>query len=43
MNAIMCDFVSYLQNDKKVSANTLQSYTRDIKQFGTYTLTMLLI
>lgn len=36
MNAIMCDFVSYLQNDKKVSANTLQSYTRDIKQFGTY-------
>lgn len=36
MNAILCDFVSYLQNEKKVSANTLQSYTRDIKQFGTY-------
>ena len=36
MNAIMCDFVTYLQNEKKVSANTLQSYTRDIKQFGTY-------
>ena len=36
MNTIMCNFVSYLQNEKKVSANTLQSYARDIKQFGTY-------
>ena len=36
MNAIMCEFVSYLQNEKKVSANTLQSYTRDIRQFGSY-------
>ena len=36
MNMLVCDFVSYLQNDKKVSANTLQSYTRDIKQFGAY-------
>lgn len=36
MNAIMCEFVSYLQNEKKVSANTLQSYTRDIRQFGLY-------
>ncbi len=36
MNTIVCDFVSYLQNEKKVSSNTLQSYTRDIKQFGAY-------
>ncbi len=32
----MCDFVSYLENDRKVSANTLQSYSRDIKQYFTY-------
>lgn len=36
MNALMCDFVSYLENDRKVSANTLQSYSRDIKQYFTY-------
>ncbi len=36
MNTLMCEFVEYLQNEKKVSANTLQSYTRDIKQFGEY-------
>ena len=36
MNTLMYDFVDYLQNEKKVSANTLQSYTRDIRQFGEY-------
>ncbi|MBQ7900632.1 MAG: site-specific tyrosine recombinase XerD [Clostridia bacterium] len=36
MNALVCDFVSYLEKEKKVSANTLQSYTRDIKQFSRY-------
>jgi len=36
MNALMCEFVDYLQNDKKVARNTLQSYTRDIKQFSDY-------
>lgn len=36
MNALMCDFVDYLENDKKVAKNTLQSYTRDIKQFSDY-------
>lgn len=36
MNALMCEFVDYLQNDKKVASNTLQSYTRDIKQFSDY-------
>ncbi len=36
MNILVCEFVNYLQNEKKVSANTLQSYTRDIKQFGKY-------
>ena len=36
MNALMCEFVDYLQNDKKVARNTLQSYTRDIKQFSQY-------
>lgn len=36
MNTLMCEFVSYLENDKKVAKNTLQSYTRDIKQFSDY-------
>ena len=27
------DFTNYLVTDKKVSANTLQSYIRDIKQY----------
>ena len=36
MNALMCEFVDYLEKDKKVARNTLQSYTRDIKQFSDY-------
>lgn len=36
MNALVCQFVDYLQNDKKVARNTLQSYTRDIKQFSDF-------
>ncbi len=36
MNALMCEFVDYLENDKKVAKNTLQSYTRDIKQFSDF-------
>ncbi len=36
MNALMCEFVDYLEKDKKVAKNTLQSYTRDIKQFSDY-------
>ena len=36
MNALMCDFVEYLEKDKKVAKNTLQSYTRDIRQFSDY-------
>lgn len=38
MNAYVREFVSYLEKEKKVSANTLSSYTRDIKQFGEYVL-----
>ena len=29
-------FFGFLENEKKVSANTLQSYKRDLKQFGKY-------
>lgn len=36
MNTLMCDFVDYLQNSKRVSPNTLQAYSRDIKQFYNY-------
>lgn len=36
MNTLMCNFVDYLQNNKHVSANTLQAYSRDIKQFYNY-------
>ena len=30
-------FLDFLQNDKKLSDNTLQSYKRDIVQFMEYT------
>ena len=36
MNTLMCEFVDYLENDKKVAPNTLQSYSRDIRQFSDY-------
>lgn len=36
MNTLMCEFVDYLEKDRKVAKNTLQSYTRDIKQFSDY-------
>ena len=36
MDRFMIDFVGYLEKDKGVSKNTLQSYIRDIKQFGDY-------
>lgn len=36
MNALMSEFVDYLENDKKVAPNTLQSYARDIRQFSDY-------
>ena len=29
-------FFGFLENDKKVSLNTLQSYRRDLKQFEKY-------
>ena len=29
-------FLEFLQNDKKLSDNTLQSYKRDLKQFSEY-------
>ena len=29
-------FLEFLQNDKKLSDNTLQSYKRDIKQYEAY-------
>ena len=29
-------FFDFLENDKKLSDNTLQSYKRDLKQFKTY-------
>ena len=36
MNVLMQDFVNYLEHDRGVSANTLQSYSRDIRQFSDY-------
>lgn len=36
MDEMIFDFVNYLKRDKKSSANTLQSYTRDIRQFCDY-------
>ncbi len=36
MVSVLDNFVGYLANDKKVSANTLQSYKRDISQYLEY-------
>jgi len=36
MDKQITDFLNYLQNDKKVSDNTLQSYRRDIVQYQKY-------
>ena len=30
------NFFDFLENDKKLSENTLQSYKRDLKQFKNY-------
>lgn len=35
-NKILTQFAEYLQSSKNVSANTLQSYCRDIRQFSNY-------
>ena len=32
-------FFKFLENDKKVSNNTLQSYKRDLEQYKSYLLT----
>jgi len=36
MIAIIDNFVSYLENDKELSPNTLESYNRDLRQFHEY-------
>ncbi len=36
MDRLMSDFINYLEHDKCVSENTLQSYSRDIRQFADY-------
>ncbi|WP_432664807.1 site-specific tyrosine recombinase XerD [Wukongibacter baidiensis] len=38
MNKIVKDFVMYLQDEKKLSKNTLESYGRDLRQFGDFLL-----
>ena len=35
-NNLVENFLEFLQNDKKLSDNTLQSYNRDIKLYGNY-------
>lgn len=36
MKKIVNSFIDFLENDKRVSSNTLQSYKRDIEQYMTY-------
>jgi len=36
MEDLVQNFVSFLENDKRLSLNTLQSYRRDIEQYVTY-------
>jgi len=36
MEELVQSFVSFLENDKRLSLNTLQSYRRDIEQYVTY-------
>ena len=35
-NKLVESFLTFLQNDKKLSDNTLQSYNRDIKLYCNY-------
>lgn len=36
MNTIVKDFLTYLKDEKNLSNNTLESYGRDLRQFGEY-------
>ncbi|SKC72446.1 site-specific tyrosine recombinase XerD [Maledivibacter halophilus] len=36
MNNIVENFVTYLKDEKKLSSNTLESYGRDLRQFGEF-------
>ncbi|MCG8540095.1 MAG: site-specific tyrosine recombinase XerD [Clostridia bacterium] len=36
MNKIVKDFIEYLKEEKKLSNNTLESYGRDLRQFGQF-------
>ena len=36
MEKQIASFINFLENDKKLSDNTLQSYKRDIAQYMTY-------
>jgi integrase/recombinase XerD len=36
MEALVQKFISFLERDKRLSANTLQSYRRDVDQYITY-------
>lgn len=36
MDQLITNFIQYLSDEKKLSKNTLESYTRDIKQYLTY-------
>lgn len=40
MQALLKNYLDYLENDKRLSTNTLQSYRRDIEQFLSYLLEM---
>lgn len=40
MQALLKNYLDYLENDKRLSINTLQSYRRDIEQFLSYLLEM---
>lgn len=35
-------FLVYLENEKQLSANTLESYRRDIRQFEAYSKSIIL-
>lgn len=36
MNEILSDFINYLDKEKELSKNTIESYGRDLKQFNNY-------
>ena len=36
MDDVICEYRCYLKDERELSKNTLESYIRDLEQFGEY-------